>query len=191
MQGAWIAESLPESGALMGITASDIKCVRNFHFSSSWAIEGEETVCWVAGHPHGKTFDKRVTRRNLEGRLHHDRLYGASLENEKLEMCFHWNWLCLWRWSKKEMSSGSRWLFCKQKMKGNREPLWWLRGKKVHLPMWETQVQSPSQEDPLEEDMATCPRILAWRIPWTEEPGGLKSMGLQRVKHNLVTKQQH
>ena len=39
-------------------------------------------------------------------------------------------------------------------------------------------------EDPLEEGMATHSRILAWRIPWTEEPGGLQSMGSQRVKHN-------
>ena len=41
---------------------------------------------------------------------------------------------------------------------------------------WETQVQSLGQEDPLEEDMATHSSILAWRIPWTEEPGGLQSM---------------
>ena len=43
--------------------------------------------------------------------------------------------------------------------------------------MQETQVQSLGQEDPLEEGMATCSTILAWRIPWTEEPGGLQSMG--------------
>ena len=41
----------------------------------------------------------------------------------------------------------------------------------------ETWVQNLSQEDPLEEDMATYSSILAWRIPWTEEPGGLQSMG--------------
>ena len=41
--------------------------------------------------------------------------------------------------------------------------------------------QIPGQEDPLEEEMATHSRILAWRIPWTEEPGGLQSMGSQRV----------
>ena len=45
----------------------------------------------------------------------------------------------------------------------------------------ETQVQSLGQEDPLEKGMATHSRILAWRIPWTQEPGGLHSMGLQRV----------
>ena len=39
-------------------------------------------------------------------------------------------------------------------------------------------------EDPLEEEMATHSNILAWRIPWTEEPGGLRSTGLQRVRHN-------
>ena len=39
-------------------------------------------------------------------------------------------------------------------------------------------------EDPLEEEMATHSSILAWKIPWTEEPGGLQSMGLQRVRHD-------
>ena len=43
-----------------------------------------------------------------------------------------------------------------------------------------TQVQPLSQEDPLEEEMATHSSILAWRIPWTEEPGGLQSIGLQK-----------
>ena len=47
-----------------------------------------------------------------------------------------------------------------------------------------TQVQSQGQEDPLEEGMATHSTILAWRILWTEEPGGLQSMGLQRVRHD-------
>ena len=47
-----------------------------------------------------------------------------------------------------------------------------------------TQVQSLGQEDPLEKRMATYSRILAWRIPWTEELGGLQSMGSQRVGHN-------
>ena len=43
---------------------------------------------------------------------------------------------------------------------------------------------SLGQEDPLEEEMATHSNILGWRIPWTEKPGGLQSMGSQRVKHN-------
>ena len=47
--------------------------------------------------------------------------------------------------------------------------------------MW---VQSPGQEDPLEEGMATPSSILAWEIPWTEEPGGLQSMRSQRVGHD-------
>ena len=50
--------------------------------------------------------------------------------------------------------------------------------------MWETQVQSLDREGPLEEEMATYLSILAWKIPWTEEPGRLQSMVLQRVKHN-------
>ena len=45
-------------------------------------------------------------------------------------------------------------------------------------------VESLGQEDPLEKDMATHSSILAWRIPWTEEPGRLQSVGLQRVRHD-------
>ena len=48
----------------------------------------------------------------------------------------------------------------------------------------ETWVQSLGWEDLLEEGMATHSSILAWRIPWTEEPGGLQSMGLQRIGHD-------
>ena len=48
----------------------------------------------------------------------------------------------------------------------------------------ETWVQSLDQEDPLEEQMATHSSILAWETPWTEEPGGLQSMELQRVRHD-------
>ena len=50
--------------------------------------------------------------------------------------------------------------------------------------MQEIQVRSLGWEDPLEKGMATHSSILAWEIPWTEEPGGLQSMGLQRVGHN-------
>ena len=50
--------------------------------------------------------------------------------------------------------------------------------------MQETQVQSLGQEDPLEKGMATHSSILAWKIPWTEEPGGPQSMGLQRLGHD-------
>ena len=51
----------------------------------------------------------------------------------------------------------------------------------------ETQVQSLPQEDPLEKGMATNSSILIWRIPWTEEPGGLQSTGSQTVRHNWAT----
>ena len=50
--------------------------------------------------------------------------------------------------------------------------------------MWETWVQSLVWEDPVEEDMASHSSILAWRIPWTEEPGGLQSTGSHRVRHD-------
>ena len=52
--------------------------------------------------------------------------------------------------------------------------------------MREIWVQSLGWEDPLEKEMATHSSILAWRIPWTEEPGGLHSMGLQRVGHDFT-----
>ena len=50
--------------------------------------------------------------------------------------------------------------------------------------MWETQFRTLGREEPLEKGMATHSSILAWRIPWTEDPSGLQSMGLQRVGHN-------
>ena len=54
-----------------------------------------------------------------------------------------------------------------------------------HLPtMPETQVRSLGQEDPLEKEMATHSSTLAWKIPWTEKPGRLQSMGSQRVRHD-------
>jgi len=54
--------------------------------------------------------------------------------------------------------------------------------------MQETWVRSLGWDDPLEKEMATHSSILAWRIPWTEEPSGLQSMGSQRVGHDLATK---
>ena len=65
---------------------------------------------------------------------------------------------------------------------------------RIHLPMQETpEMQIPflGQEDPLEEEMASQSSIFAWRIPWTEEPGRLQSMGSQRVRHDLVTEHTH
>ena len=72
-------------------------------------------------------------------------------------------------------------------------PLWRLRASLVaqrlkHVPpMQETWVRSLGQEDPLEKEMVTHSSILAWRIPWMEEPGRLQSMGSQRVRHDWVT----
>ena len=50
--------------------------------------------------------------------------------------------------------------------------------------MWETRVRSLGREDPLEEEMAIHSSTVAWKIPWTEEPGRLQSMGSQRVEHD-------
>ena len=55
--------------------------------------------------------------------------------------------------------------------------------------MKETQVRFVGQEDPLKEEMATHSSILAWKIPWTEDPGGLQSMGLQTAGHDWVSTQ--
>ena len=48
----------------------------------------------------------------------------------------------------------------------------------------ETQFQSLGWEDPMEKEMAACSSILAWKIPWPDDPSGLQSMGLQRVEHD-------
>ena len=61
-------------------------------------------------------------------------------------------------------------------------PFLWVAQRLKHLPaMWETSVRSLSWEDPLEKKIATHSSILAWRIPWTEDPGGLQSMGSQKT----------
>ena len=57
----------------------------------------------------------------------------------------------------------------------------WVKNMPAMQETQETWAQSLGREDPLEEEMATCSSILAWRIPWTEEPGGLQSMGSQRA----------
>ena len=53
--------------------------------------------------------------------------------------------------------------------------------------VWETQVRSLSWEDPLEKKIAAYSSVLAWKIPWTKEPGRLQSTGSQRVRHNLAS----
>ena len=55
----------------------------------------------------------------------------------------------------------------------------------------ETRVRALGWDDALEEEMKTRSSILAWRIPWKNEPGGLQSMGSQRVKYNWVTEQEN
>ena len=65
----------------------------------------------------------------------------------------------------------------------------WLSGKESTCNA-NTQVWFLSQEEHLEKEMATHSSVLAWKIPWTEEAGGLQSMGLQRIRHNLASKQQ-
>ena len=62
--------------------------------------------------------------------------------------------------------------------------------KRIHLPIQEMWVQCLGREDRLEKEMTTHSSILAWEIPWTAEPGWLQSIGLQRVRHDLATKQQ-
>ena len=62
-----------------------------------------------------------------------------------------------------------------------------LDGKEICLQCRRAGVQSLGQEEPLEKEMATHSSILAWEIPWTEEPGGLQSIGSQRVRHNWET----
>ena len=65
---------------------------------------------------------------------------------------------------------------------------------RIHLPVQEPQemqVQSVGGEDPLEKEIATHSSILAWKIPWTEEPGGLQSMELQRLGCDWVTELEH
>ena len=60
---------------------------------------------------------------------------------------------------------------------------WWLSVKNQPA-TWETWVQSLGWEEPLEKEVATHSSVFAWRIPWTEEPGGLQTMGSQRVRHD-------
>ena len=63
----------------------------------------------------------------------------------------------------------------------------WMNGWKRLPPVWETWVPSLGWEDPLEKEIATHPSILAWRIPWMEEPGRLQSTASQRVWHDWAT----
>ena len=80
----------------------------------------------------------------------------------------------------------------------NKQPAWFNKDfqvalvvKKIHQPILKTQemqVRPLGQDDPLKQEMATLYSVLAWKIPWTEEPGRLESMGPQTVGHNWATK---
>ena len=76
--------------------------------------------------------------------------------------------------------------FCGASFSSNEYPLYKAMVQMVNnLPeMWETQVQSQGQENPLEKGIMTHSIILTWRIPWTKEPGGLNSMNSQRVRYD-------
>ena len=63
----------------------------------------------------------------------------------------------------------------------------WVKNLPTMQETQKTRVKSLGQEDLLEEGIATNSSILAWRIPWPEEPGGLRFMGLQRVRHHRLT----
>ena len=76
-------------------------------------------------------------------------------------------------WTERILESWSRpWGFCGGSV------------ERIHLPTQNARVQSLVREDPLEEEVATHFSILAWEIPWTEEPVGVQSIGLQRVRHD-------
>ena len=66
---------------------------------------------------------------------------------------------------------------------------WWLSVKNLPA-VWEMKIQSLGWEDPLEKEMATHSSSLDWEIPWTEKPGGLPSLGSQRVRQDRETPQQ-
>ena len=76
------------------------------------------------------------------------------------------------------------------KRKEKIEEIWTLVAQMANNPptMWETWVRSLGWKDSLEKGSATHSSILAWRIPWTEEPGRLHSMGLQRVRHDWISR---
>ena len=82
----------------------------------------------------------------------------------------------------------------KDNMKAQKQAFLVVQGWRIHLLLQETLeawAESLGQGDPLEKSMATHSSILAWEIPWTEEPGGLQAMGLQRLGRDWVTEHQH
>ena len=97
-------------------------------------------------------------------------------------------------WKKKKTENNKCWQRCG--MTGVLVHCWWecrvvAQMVKRLSTVQETWVQSLSWEDPLEEGMATHSSVVAWKIPWTEEPGSLQSMGSQRVGHDWATSLLH
>ena len=113
------------------------------------------------------------------------RLLGKVTLREQGSDLFHWNRLYLPYPKSQASDTPSRPCFCSPPIfplghgfTGGSD------GKEFCLPMQETQVQSLGREDPLEEEVAIHSTILAWRLPWTEEPGGLQSVRLPTGGHD-------
>ena len=85
------------------------------------------------------------------------------------------------QWGRKESDTTERLTHTHMVLKGASLVAQMVKNLPAVLKTW---VQSLGQEDPLEEEMATHSTVLAWRSPWTEEPGKLQSMGLHRVRHD-------
>ena len=85
------------------------------------------------------------------------------------------------QWGRKESDTTERLTHTYMVLKGASLVAQMVKNLPAVLKTW---VQSLGQEDPLEEEMATHSTVLAWRSPWTEEPGKLQSMGLHRVRHD-------
>ena len=85
------------------------------------------------------------------------------------------------QWGRKELDTTERLTHTHMVLKGASLVAQMVKNLPAVLKTW---VQSLGQEDPLEEEMATHSTVLAWRSPWTEEPGKLQSMGLHRVRHD-------
>ena len=112
-------------------------------------------------------------------------------------MLFSCIFVDIFKWSRERLHQG---LLPKCHLKDSNSGIYWvpplacgtsLVAQTVKHPptMWETWVQSLGWDDLLEKEMATHSSILAWKIPWMEEPGRLQSMGLQRGGHNWATSQ--
>ena len=85
------------------------------------------------------------------------------------------------QWGRKESDTTERLTHTHMVLKGASLVAQMVKNLSAVLKTW---VQSLGQEDPLDEEMATHSTVLAWRSPWTEEPGKLQSMGLHRVRHD-------